>query len=293
MPPTWPLLATLGTYCGAPFNVLCAWLARDGSFAWLFDEGGWLRRVDLRSWDAQSWRIIDEPTIYEGDEFSAQFAASPASDELFLWVSCGEPPSDSDDRDEPCTVSVYAIRERGPELRRAMPFDRRANAGPKGVGAERGAVIVRETTYPERAHVFMPDGTPLGVRDPAVIAATSRGFWEKKGDQFELTSHDGAYVGGAQVAYSDDWLVLGPLAEAQLALESAGDLAIVYGERARCVRAKSGLDFEGRAYEFAGGSSRPPYLLHASGAIAAPRTGQRGSPRGAHAMQAWSSPETT
>lgn len=289
MDSTWKLVATLGTHCGTHHDVLCAWLAPDGSFAWLFDDRGWLRRMDLRAWTERAWSLFEQQNIDESYDFTAQFAGV---DEPFLWLTYGTT--------ESRTVAVFALSERGAALRKTITDAQPASDGPTGSGAAQTAVIVRETQPPQRAHIFAPDGTPLGVRPSETIAASIQGYWTQRDDRFEFFTHDEKYLGGATLPTDDLWTVFGVADDDRLVLASGSryagvheaELALVDAERSQCQRMKATPFLVRDPYYFYGGSQRWRALVHRTGVVCTIQQ-PRAAPSALYGLHRWDSPQAT
>ncbi len=107
--------------------MLCAWLANDGSVAWLFDQGGWLHRVDVRASTRRSWLLFDR----DGGELSAQMAGD---DRLRLWLCWGEYNSAES------VARVFELTEQGA----TRQTGRCSQSRPRMFSRRRGAGIGRE-----------------------------------------------------------------------------------------------------------------------------------------------------
>ncbi len=232
MSTAWPLIATLGTRCGTPHDVLCAWLANDGSVAWLFDREGWLHRVDVRASTRRSWCVFER-----GDtgELSALMAGD---DRPFLWVCWGESYS------EESTARVFELREEGPTLRRTLSLDRNAWRALSEARARCSAVLVRRESWPPSASIYAPDGTLLSNPSADVLAATRRGYWAREGDQFEFCSHDGRRVYSEVIEESNDFIVTGVIEETTLALTLPNEVWLLDAETRAVRRVRSTLALE-------------------------------------------------
>lgn len=271
----WPLTTTLGTHCGTPFDVLCAWLADDGSVAWLFDQEGWLHRIDVRASTRRSWRLFNSD---DTGELSAQMAGV---DRPFLWCCYGAV------NDEECEARVFELTEQGAELRRTLSLPFSPWPGLSEARSRCSAVLVRREGWPPAALIYAPDGTLLAEPSKDVLAATARGYWAREDDQFEFCSHDGRRIYSEVIEESDDFLVEGAIEEATLVLSLPGELRLLDAEAKRVRRVKSPLCLERSTTRR--NSLRSSHLLHPS-AVCAVRVGPE-QPRSRFGAQRWDSDE--
>lgn len=269
----WPLIATLGTHCGTPFDVLCAWLAHDGSVAWLFDQEGWLHRVDLRAHTRRSWRLFERG---DSGKLSAQMAGV---DRPFLWFCYGSSGI------EECDARVFELTEQGAELRRTLTLPICAGPGLRDARSRCSAVLVRSEDAPLASLIYAPDGTLLSSPSGEVLAATARGYWAREGDRFEFFSHDGRSIDSQVIEDSEYVLNEGALDETTLVLAPVDELLRLDAEAKRVLRVKTRLALARsptRRY-----SLRGSHLLHRSG-VCGLRWGPE-QPQSRFGVQRWDS----